>query len=373
MKILHIIPNLRKGGAERLVIDIVRELSKKEELNVKLVLFENRIEYDVQDIKQFIHIIPSKIKFSLLKKNEYTIQYLQGFINKFNPSVIHTHLFTSEIISRSCHYQNTKWFSHCHGNMGQFRNFDLQTLINKKHLTNYYEKKYLFNSYDKNGGTHFIAISNDTKKYLEQTASTYKISLLLNAINYTRFYQNLTSKNNNEKLKMINIGSFQDKKNQVFLIEVACILRLKNVLFELHFLGEGKNRHSLEQKIKEYQLGNYIYLHGNVEKVEELLWQSDIYIHSASYEPFGLVLIEAMAAGLPVITLDGKGNRDILENGKNGYMLFEEKPEIFANTIINLWNDKNKYQEISVYAQQYAKQFDIHDYCKKLLIMYNQN
>ena len=61
-----------------------------------------------------------------------------------------------------------------------------------------------------------------------------------------------------------------------------------------------------------------------------------------------------MAAGLPVITLDGKGNRDIIEQGKNGYMIYEQDAELFAQTIIDLWNDKEKYQQMSKYAQQFA-------------------
>ena len=57
-----------------------------------------------------------------------------------------------------------------------------------------------------------------------------------------------------------------------------------------------------------------------------------------------------MAAGLPVITLDGKGNRDLIEQGKNGYMLFNENVEEFSNTIIELWKNQNRYNVISKYS-----------------------
>lgn len=373
LQILHIIPNLLKGGAERLVIDIVRELSKNKDLTIRLVLFENRIEYDVEDIKQLIHVIPSTVKLSLIKKNECNINFLQELLDDFKPDIIHSHLFEAEIISRSCFYPNAKWFSHCHDNMKQFRTFDFQTLLIKKTLTNYYEKKYLFNRYKKNGGTHFIAISKSTKKYIDKIRDSFKISVLPNAVKYYRFHQNLILKTNNKILKLINIGSFQEKKNQIFLIESAKILKQKNISFEMHFLGDGITQSIILKKINEYELNNYIYLHGNVEKVEQFLWQSDMYIHAATDEPFGLTLIEAMAAGLPVITLDGKGNRDLIEQGKNGYMLFEENAEKFANIITDLWNDKNKYQEISNYAQQFAQQYDIKAYCVNLLNLYKNN
>jgi glycosyltransferase involved in cell wall biosynthesis len=254
--------------------------------------------------------------------------------------------------------------------MVQFKNFDFNTLMNKEQLTNQYEKKYLFNCYKKNGGTTFIAISNDTKKYFEQTAKPYKTSLLHNAINHQRFYRPLKKKRIGT-LKLINTGSLQDKKNHAFLVTVANILKQKSISFELIFLGDGKNREKLKKNISEYNLHNNIYLQGNVENVEFFLWESHIYLHAATYEPLGLALLEAMAAGLPVITLDGKGNRDIIKQGKNGYIIFEHDAIQFSDTIIALWNDENKYQEMSTYAKEYAKKFDIKDYCNNLLKLYS--
>lgn len=82
-------------------------------------------------------------------------------------------------------------------------------------------------------------------------------------------------------------------------------------------------------------------------------------VHPATYEPFGLVIIEAMAAGLPAICLDGKGNRDLIEDGKNGYMLFENDPGKFANKIIEITQNKDTYNKLSQGATNYAKQYDM--------------
>lgn len=366
--ILHIIPNLRKGGAERLVIDIIRELSKKEGINAGLILFENKIEYDVEDIRQYIHIIPSSIQLSLTNKNRYSISALQEFIDDFQPDIIHTHLFEAEIVSRTCVYSKAKWFTHCHDNMGQFRNFDIQALFNKKYLTNYYEKLYLFRSYKINGGNHFIAISNDTQKYFENTTTGYHVAKLPNAIHYQRFYNE--QHHSKEKLRLINVGALNKNKNQYFLIEVGNLLNKKGIDFEILFLGEGSERKILEERIKKYNLQNNVFLLGAVTNVEDYLKNASIYLHSAKSEAFGLTIIEAMAAGLPVIALDGIGNRDLIEQGKNGYMIFEQDAENFADTIINLWNNKINYQEMSLYAQQYAKNFDIKEYIEKLLMLY---
>jgi glycosyltransferase involved in cell wall biosynthesis len=112
---------------------------------------------------------------------------------------------------------------------------------------------------------------------------------------------------------------------------------------------------------------------GKVEKVEDYLEDSDIYLHSATYEPLGLVLLEAMAVGLPVITLDGKGNRDLIEEGKNGYMIYDQDPEKFAQKIIFLVKNKSKYAEISSYCKQYAEKYDIKEYVNKLYLLYKDS
>jgi glycosyltransferase involved in cell wall biosynthesis len=373
LKILHIIPNLRKGGAERLVIDIVREFSTKKNIDIQLVLFQNKIEYDVKDISQFIHIIPSSIKLSLTKKNEYSIQELQTFIDEFKPDIIHTHLFETEIVSRSCTYRNAKWFTHCHDNMVQFLNFRFSTLLSKKSFTNFYEKKYLFKNYKKNGGTHFISISNNAQNYFKKTIKPYNSLLIPNAIDYQKFHSENKKTIHNDLIKLVTVGSLVDKKNQLFLIDVCSILSAKGYNIQLEILGDGINRTKINDKILELRLAESITLRGNVDNVEDYLRTADIYLHSAIYEPFGLVLLEAMAASLPVICLDGGGNRDIIEQGKNGFIVYENSPTEFAAKIIELIQNPVVYQTISKYASSFAEQYDIKPYVNRLLDFYNKN
>jgi hypothetical protein len=144
MNILHIIPSLKKGGAERLVTDIIRELNAKETIEVRLVLFRDEIEYDIDDIKGLIKIIPSSVQLSFGRENTIQVDELQACIDDYLPDIIHSHLFEAEIISRSCYYPNAKWFSHVHDNMIQFKNFTVHTLTNKSLFTNYFENIFEF-------------------------------------------------------------------------------------------------------------------------------------------------------------------------------------------------------------------------------------
>ena len=368
-RILHIIPRLRKGGAERLCLDICNQLQKRESVQIRLITFsdENQYPFLTKDIDR--QVVPASVQLSVFHKNVLNVVALQKAIEDFAPDVIHTHLFEAEIVSRSCHYPKAKWFSHCHDNMRQFRNFDSKTFFNKQLLTNYFEKSYLFSRYKANGRNTFIAISHDTEHYFRKTARHFDVQFLPNAIDYENFHCS-EDQQPSPKLRLVNVGSYQDKKNQRFLVVVAKVLRERHIDFEMNLLGDGEKFNAVASLIKENHLETTVFQRGNVENVAECLWQSDIYIHSAYYEPFGLVLVEAMAAGLPIVTLDGRGNRDLIEQGKNGYMVYEQNAEQFADRILEIWNDKQKYQEMSAFAQEFARQYDIKPYVDKLLKIY---
>ena len=82
--------------------------------------------------------------------------------------------------------------------------------------------------------------------------------------------------------------------------------------------------------VNEYELIKQVSFKGFVDDVQNYLWDCDIYVHSAYHESLGLVLLEAMSAGVPVVTLDGKGNRDIMENGYNGFILNKADEKVFS-------------------------------------------
>lgn len=371
-RILYIIPSLQKGGAERLVLDICNELIKREGLVVKLITFTDQNEYPFLTQNIDWEIISATVHLSLTKKKRLFVNQLQQSIDNYQPNVIHTHLFETELVTRSCYYPQAKWYTHCHDNMQQFSNFSIACFINKKKLTDFFEKRYLFKRYKTNGGTHFITIGNDTNSYFEDKIGSFSISKITNAIDFKKFYYKRVQDNSKKEIVITNTGSFVDKKNQVFILKIAEKLLRTNTNFCINLLGDGKNRLTLQEKAKELNVDSFVFFHGNVNNVEEYLAKSDIYLHTAIYEPLGLVLIEAMASGLPVITLDGKGNRDLIEEGRNGYMINSQNAEEFANKIIELWDNKATYWKLSNYAQEYAKRYDIKDYVDNLLELYKK-
>jgi glycosyltransferase involved in cell wall biosynthesis len=387
MKIIHILPSLRKGGAERLVLDIIKNVSKQKEIELRLVIFREEIEYDISEIKRLIDVVPCSVQLSLTKKWQVNVSGLQQFLNEFNPDIIHTHLFESELVSRFCVYPKAIWFTHVHDNMIQIKNLKIAT-ISKSAITNFFEKKVLFNRYKKNGGTHFITISKHTESYIKSVQTKYSVTLLHNAIDIERFKKPFHSESqpinwpeerrrnpsNIDNLplfvNLINIGSFVPKKNQIFLLDVIIELNKKGVKVSCLYLGDGALKNEVKQRGDELGITNQCQFLGNVEKVEEYLWRSDIYVHTATYEPLGLVLLEAMACGLPVVCTDGQGNRDLIQEGENGFMVWERNPKLLADKIELLLKNEDLRLEMGEKARTFAQEFGMENYVKELLSIY---
>ena len=142
VRIIQIIPNLKKGGAERLVLDICNELVKREGIILKIIVFSEQNDYKFLTQNLDLEYVSASISLSLIKKSYFNIDNLQLCIDKFKPDIINSHLYEAEIVSRSCNYLNTMWFSHSHDNMKQFRNLTLSTFFYKHFFTNYIENEF---------------------------------------------------------------------------------------------------------------------------------------------------------------------------------------------------------------------------------------
>jgi glycosyltransferase involved in cell wall biosynthesis len=77
-----------------------------------------------------------------------------------------------------------------------------------------------------------------------------------------------------------------------------------------------------------------------------------------------------MASGLPVVTLDGGGNHELIEEASNGHILKTQDVELFAEKIRAVVQEANTFKRMSKSARTFAQQFDIRDYCKKLVHLY---
>ena len=374
MRILHLITNLNKGGAQRLVIDICNEIHNNTNHEVLLLVLSQGNDFkNICNNIKILHI-EIDISISVLRKTKIYKRQYEEVLDDFEPHVVHSHLYFSEIIAHESVRSSIKYVTHCHDNMSQFKKFSAFKIFSKKDIIRNYEKFRLLSKY-KRAGKVFLTISNDTFSFFKEVLPnkyTDNIVKILNSIDRKRFINKNYSKKIKfkNKIKLINIGTFLTKKNQIFLVDVVNYIVNKNYNVHLDLIGDGVTKSKIIDQIKKYELESNISLHGFVDDVEKYLWSSDIYVHSATYEPFGLVLIEAMTAGLPIVCINGRGNSDIIDNNKNGFIINSIDPKIFGDQIIKLYNEENLYDKITKEGMIFSEKFDINKYVKKLIELY---
>lgn len=105
--------------------------------------------------------------------------------------------------------------------------------------------------------------------------------------------------------------------------------------------GEGVLRDELQRQIDELELRNHICLLGFRDDVLSLMRACDVFVLPSLAEPFGLVLVEAMALGKPVVATDAGGPREIVQDGESGFLVAPSQPRELADALLKLLNDED--------------------------------
>jgi glycosyltransferase involved in cell wall biosynthesis len=377
LNILHIIPLLGCGGAEVLLGDIVK---KQIELGYHVLiccLHPFHPSFDNFPKKQFllekvpIKFVKTRVVISLKGRTKIKGDDYKLIVDDFKPNIIHSHLFEAELIAMSYILTNIRYVSHIHDNIVQFRKFHKKDLISKKRIATLKERAWILKRYLKVKPV-FLCISKDVIKYIKHnlpSTLTINAHLLPNSIDLDRF--STSSQKDFSCLSIVSVGNLVKKKNHILLIEIASLLREKSGdNFKIEILGFGPLFEEINQKIRLESLDKNVFLRGSVGNVDEYYRDAIFYVHTATYEPFGLVLIEAMASGLPVISLDGSGNRDLIHNGENGILLTENNASLFVDTILSVFQNQNYYFQLAENGLNFSKDFGIDSYITKLHQLY---
>ncbi len=163
-----------------------------------------------------------------------------------------------------------------------------------------------------------------------------------------------------DDIVFVTIGRLIKRKNLDDIIEI--LARLKHH-YKIKFLivGEGPERAHLEELTREYDLKGVVRMMGNVsdEVKFQLLHLSDCYLSTALHEGFGLVFLEAMECGLPVICYNRGGQNDFLINKKTGFLVELDDKNAFQDRIIELIQNPDMKDEISYYNKNLVKKYYI--------------
>ena len=128
----------------------------------------------------------------------------------------------------------------------------------------------------------------------------------------------------------------------------------------LKIFGESDNEKTLETLVKKLEISSQTELHQPTKNITAEYANASMLLNTSSSEAFGLVIIEAMAYGLPAIAFESaSGPKMLIDNGANGYLIKSFDIDAYANKIKQLIDDKTLIRELGENAKKSVKKFDI--------------
>tara|TARA_B110000208_G_C11775666_1_gene431941 strand:- start:234 stop:1508 length:1275 start_codon:yes stop_codon:yes gene_type:complete len=210
---------------------------------------------------------------------------------------------------------------------------------------------------------HIVASNFSIKALYYNNVCSGDICKVPYGVNHDVFHHINLKLDINKKINILFIGEINQRKGIKQILEAAKILSDQN--FQFNLIGLGMSNHS--ELYKPYK--NYVNFLGLVS-FETLLGQlksSDVFIFPSLGEGFGLVLLEALSSGLPVISSRNCAGPDLIEDGKNGFLIDAGDTSALVDKILWFQSNRDKLLEMSQYARQSSLKYTWETYEKKVV------
>ena len=166
-----------------------------------------------------------------------------------------------------------------------------------------------------------------------------------------------------DSCNIISVGRLSKEKAFDDLLRLFKKVSMKHSNWHLNIVGDGMEKNDLLSLAKELKLGDKVTFHGYQDKdyINDLLLDSSIYVMTSKTESFGLVLIEAMSYGVPVLSYtSAQGANEIIDDGKDGFLIRNRSEDDMIDKIDLLINDeklrKKMGKEARIKSKQYSKE-----------------
>jgi glycosyltransferase involved in cell wall biosynthesis len=353
MRILQISSAVNFGGGERHLVDLCENLqtARGEENECEIfVAARARVVWLTR-----LSFLPKENIVRLPLKNSldiFSARRLAKFIRAKNIEIVHAHLARD--------YPIAAFAARAAG----------AKLVLTRHLL--FPLKRFHRFVLPNDATTFVAVSNAVRRSLlaQNLLPPERIRLIYNGVNISQF--NKSEENPGEKIALRQrldlpensilvgvVGEIATHKGQTDFARAApeILQRFPDARFLIvgrdNSAGE-KHRAELENLIARLDLQNKIRLLGWADDVASIYRALDVFVSVSRIEPFGLVIVEAMAAGCAVVATETDGGSEIVENGKTGRLVPPENPRALAAAVIEMLSDENLRRDLGANARRAA-------------------
>ena len=354
MNIVHLITSIEKGGAENHLSCLVRGQVKNN--NVTIVYLKGKPYW-----KKYLTGLDVKIiKLSYKKKNFFevikNIFFLKKIYKNYKTDIVHAHL---------PHMEFYGWISLL------FNNNKIKFIISK-HVANdffggsKYVNKSLFAMFVSKiielKTKKIISISNAVKKYFSSgliSMNKKKIKTIYYGID-KKYIDTITNKKNeislpSNKLIFGSVGRLVKQKNFEFIIQsFKSYNKSNNQNSILVIAGKGPEEKNLKFLVKKLNLKKRVIWLGHVNNVGNFLKKIDIFCMNSKFEGLGLVMLEAMAIGKPIIAPRTSAIPEVVKHGFNGLLTNKDDIKSYINAMKTMQN-LNYRKKLSIQSKVYLK------------------
>jgi len=283
-KIVHFISSLIRGGAETMLVRVIKELPEYE--HVVVTLFPgNNFDEELQckkwiclNTKSLAGLPLAFIKFRKLMKQE-------------KPDLVHTHLFWPTFVARVSLPKKIPLITTIHAfiaTSGEYKRWYIRFLDK---LTYKYRKSIII----------VVAKGALVEYFSFLNLKPYKAYALYTFVDVERFnIAQVSAAKDSNTFKLIAVGALRIQKNYPYIINTMALIKDKNI--ELDIYGVGDLRDELQALIN--TSGAKVNLRGEVKNIEQIVPQYDLFVMSSTYEGFSLGILEAMAMRMPLLLSD---------------------------------------------------------------------
>lgn len=359
-KIVYCTPSLYiPGGVERVLTTKANYLADIAGYDITIVLTDGKDKEPYYPLSHKVKIIQLDINFEelwhlsffkkifvYLKKQRIFKKKLTDTLMELRPDIT-VSLLRREINFLTSIKDGSKKVGEIHVNKTNYRNFE----SNNSNIIKAYFAKWWMNMLIKKVKKldSFIVLTNEDKEKWHEISKT---EVIPNPIpNLSPDIGNLKNK------KVIAVGRYTYQKGFDLLIEAWRLITEKHPDWTLYIYGSGE-RKAFQEQIKRLGIEKNCILNGPTSNINKKYEESSILAFSSRFEGFGMVLLEAMSCGLPCVSFACPcGPKDIITDGKNGYLVEPENVEALAERICHLIEHEELRKEMGKAARKRAEDF----------------
>lgn len=348
--ILHIIDNLGRGGAETMLVTVLKQLPDYRNIVVTLGP-ENEFGDDLQCDEYICLQMRSPLQAPLAAMK------LRRIIRKYQVDMVHSHLFWSTVVARMGVPARVPLISTVHAFVAssiEYRPWHMR-LIEKW-------------TYRIRRSTIVAVAKGALDEYFSFIGVQPHNAIHLYTFADTAVFSNQEEKKSHKSFRLVSVGNLKAQKNHRFLLEAFKELKDEDITLDIY--GKGPLEADMQQMIDEY--GLKVTLKGQVNDIEKQLGQYDLFVMSSLYEGFSLSVLEAMAMGMPTLLSDISSFKEQCADTATYFRLNDRQD--FVSRLLALKNNRQQLQFLgNTCKQRVLEHFTLRKHMLGLRALYSRH